>query len=171
LRARSRRGLRSDVMNATSKTFALALVAAAIACKKDDKPAPQATAESAAPAVVASAAPSATVGRRPHVCPSRVRGATATASDVDGGVMISVTAGDDTAVGEIQTRAQALGAAPPPEGRRGHFCAEMEEGTTRTIATTPKGVQITLVPTNASDLAHVRSDVREHLARGEKRFD
>lgn len=155
-------------MNATSKTFAVALVAAALACK--DKPAPQATAESAAPAVVASAAPSASGGRRPHVCPSRVRGATATASDVDGGVMISVTAGDDTAVGEIQTRAQALGAAPPPEGRR-RFCAEMEEGTTRTIATTPKGVQITLVPTNASDLAHVRSDVREHLARGEKRFD
>ncbi len=158
-------------MNAASKIFALALVAAAIACKDDDKSAPPTTADSAAPAAVASAAPSASGGRRPHVCPSRVRGATATASDVDGGVMITVAASDDTTVGEIQTRANALAAAAPPEGKHGHFCAEMEEGTTRTVVTTTKGVQITLVPTNASDLARVRTDVREHLARGDKRLD
>ena len=92
------------------------------------------------------------------------------ATDVDGGVMISVTAGDDTTIGEIQARASTLGTAPP-DGRRGRFCPELEEGTTRAVTSTAKGVQITLVPTNASDLAKLRADVRDHLTHSEKRPD
>jgi len=159
-------------MKARVSTFAFAVAMAAIACK-DDKPAPPATTASTTEittsSAVASAAPSSSEHRGHRSCPSRVRGATVTASDVDRGVMLSVTASDDTTVGEIQSRASALSSTP--EGRRGRFCPEMEEGTTRSVKTTPKGVEITLVPTNASDLAHVRTDVREHLAHGEKRPD
>ena len=154
--------------------FAFAVMMSALACK-EDKPAPQATKTSTAEMAsssVANAEPSAASSGHHghHSCPSRVHGATATASDVDGGVMITVTGADDATVAEIQSRANALGAAPP-DGRRGRFCPEMEEGTTRTVTSTKTGAQITLVPTNASDLARVRNDVRGHLEHAEKRPD
>lgn len=84
--------------------------------------------------------------------------------------MISVTASDDATVAEIQSRAATL-AATPPDARRGRFCPEIQEGTTRTIASTKTGAQITLVPTNAADLAKIRTDVRERLTHAEKRSD
>jgi hypothetical protein len=99
-----------------------------------------------------------------------VHGATATASDVDGGVMISVSASDDATIAEIQSRASAMSAAAS-DTRRGRFCPEMHEGTSRTVTNTKTGAEITLVPTTPSDLARVRTDVRDRLAHAEKRPD
>ena len=145
--------------------FAIAVVVV-LACK-DDKPAPQ---QAASTAEVASAAPSASSEHHHRSCASRVRGATVTTSDVDGGVMLSVTASDDATISEIQSRAAALSTAPS-DTRRGRFCPEMHEDTTRSVTNTKTGAEITLVPTNPSSVAAVRTDVRERLARGEKRPD
>jgi hypothetical protein len=153
------------------KALALVIVLSAIACK-DDKPAPQTSTASTSETTTASAEPSAVPGGHHghRSCPSRVHGATATASDVDGGVMISVSATDDATIAEIQSRASNLSSASS-DTHRGRFCPEMHEDTTRTVATTKTGAQITLLPTNAADLAKVRTDVRDRLAHSEKRPD
>lgn len=159
-------------MPARVSTFAFAVMMSAGACK-EDKTAARTTSTTESASAVANAEPSAVPGGHHghRACPSRVRGATASASDVDGGVMISVTGnGDAMIIAEIQSRANALGTLPP-DGRRGRFCPEMEEGTSRTVTSTKTGADITLVPTNASDLARVRNDVRDHLEHAEKRPD
>lgn len=150
----------------------VAVAMSVMACK-EDKPAPQtstsATAETAVSSVAAApSAPPASHGHRS--CPSRVHGATSTASDVDGGLLIAVTATDDATIEEIHARAGTLEAAAN-EGRRGRFCPEMHEDASRKVTTTKNGAEITLVPTNPADLTRVRSEVRERLARGEKRPD
>ena len=148
--------------------LAVAFGASGIACK--DKSPPQVTAEATgSEAMTASAAPSASGQHARRSCPSRVHGATATASDVDGGVVISVTAQDDATVAEIHARAGSLSsvAAEPHHGR---FCPEMVDGATRTVTLTKSGADITLAA-SAADLARVRADVRDRLTRSEKRAD
>lgn len=154
--------------------FAIAMLLSAFACK--DKPAPLETTITTSTAEVASSVATAEPSSVPgghhghYACPSRVHGATATASDVDGGVVISVSATDSATIAEIQSRAANLSTVAS-DTRRGRFCPEMHESTTRTITSTKTGADITLVPTSASDLARVRTDVREHLAHAEKRPD
>jgi hypothetical protein len=156
------------------KAVAFAILLSAIACK-EDKPAPPTTATTTtsetATESVANAAPSASAAHERHrSCPSRVHGATATASDVDGGVMITVSATDDATIAEIQSRASNLSAASS-DTHRGRFCPEMHEDTTRTVTSTKTGAQITLAPSNAADLSKIRADVRDRLAHSEKRPD
>jgi hypothetical protein len=158
-------------MKAHPSILAIATLLSALACK-EDKPAPQTTTSENTTSNAGLAAPSVS-SPSPHahrMCPSRARGATVTANDVDGGVVISISASDDATIAEVQARAANLPTAAT-ETKRGRFCPELHEGASRTITNTKTGADITLVPTNASDVATLRSDVRDRLAHGEKRPD
>lgn len=172
-------------MNLRSIIVCAFAVTASIGCG-DDKPnqpagPPTASAKTAIAsvkppptAVPSTSTSSADRGKMVH-CPSTVEGATTGIEDVDGGVVITVTAKDDGKAKEIRERAKFLADASKSEtpgarhdgsgaggGALGR-CPVVNRNTSVEAADVDGGSKITVKPKNATEVDWVRRESRERL--------
>jgi hypothetical protein len=160
-------------------------LAASLGCD-DPKPNPtptpptaSATTAVASVKATATAAPStepagAERGKMAH-CPSAVDGAATDVADVDGGVVLTVTAKDEAKTKEIRERSKFLADASKTEapstqhngsGQGGGAlgrCPVVNRNTTVETADVEGGSKITVKPKNAAEVDWVRRESRERL--------
>ena len=165
-------------------TFALV---ASLGCD-DPKPNPLPTPTASTTAAAASAKPTATATAAPSAdpagsergkmvhCPSAVDDAATDVADVEGGVVLTVTAKDAAKTKEIRERAKYLADASKIEtpstqhngsGKGGGAlgrCPVVNRNTTVETADVEGGAKITVKPKSAAEVDWVRRESRERLA-------
>lgn len=161
---------------AMASRLAIAVVALALfpACGRKSSPvlaesAPSAAGSAPAPSgsarvPAASDAPAKISRRAQGKCPNWVPGAKTEIEDVEGGVALTVTAGDEAGARQIRERARYLAEKRSKGGDATGQCPVIRDVPIET-ADVPGGARIVLRPTDALPLAKLRSEARDRLAR------
>jgi hypothetical protein len=162
---------------------ALVMTAAALSgCPKEKPAEPKPNAPKAiapTPPATPTATKSTTTAGARHManCPSSVAGASTAVSDIEGGVLVTVTAQGDGPAADIRSRAKHLAEVAiknPTEikhdgegdggGGLGN-CPVVLADTTVTAEDVPGGSKITVKPTKPEDLAKLKQVARERASK------